>query len=470
MTAAPSYAPAIPQETEPPPLMKFAFLCFCIFNVANYSRIFEWQLVWLHVPLITSSIALLGAAMEGRLLRAFSTRIGMCMAALTALYAVNIVFSSWRGGSVGVFTGEWLKSLLVFSIATALIFTFRQCCSAINSIGWGTGIASLLVIFTGGMIQGRLSVGARGATFGNANAIALDMLLGLPCLWLMIKDSNSGKLKKLIAPCLMASSVYALLQTGSRAGLIGFVVLVLLLFVRASAGGKIVMIVAGILAVACAVTILPSSVKLRYLSIFSGSEAGELAQQEGANIGGAVESAEGRRIILLRSLELSLKHPIFGVGIGQFASFEAKTAINGGSRAAWLGTHNTYTQVSSEAGLPALILFLSIILLSFKGLRALSKRARRIAAQGKQVRDVSNVAFALTATLTAYAICVFFDFVAYGTILPTLAAFTIALTRCGNLELDRLEQAAVPQPDRRIALPTAPYAGWARPMRPAVYR
>ena len=99
MIATPTYAlPALP-EVEPAPLLKFSFYCFCIFNLAYYSRFFEWQLWYLHVPLITSSIALLGAAMEGRLLSTLGSKIGICMAALTALYTINIPLSSWKAGS-----------------------------------------------------------------------------------------------------------------------------------------------------------------------------------------------------------------------------------------------------------------------------------------------------------------------------------------------------------------------------------
>ena len=66
MIATPTYALPAPQEIEPAPLLKFSFYCFCIFNLAYYSRFFEWQLWYLHVPLVTSSIALLGACRKLR--------------------------------------------------------------------------------------------------------------------------------------------------------------------------------------------------------------------------------------------------------------------------------------------------------------------------------------------------------------------------------------------------------------------
>ncbi|MGA7235094.1 MAG: hypothetical protein WBY44_05420, partial [Bryobacteraceae bacterium] len=60
MIATPSAVDKVPHETEPTPMLKIGFYSFCLFNLAYYSRFFEWKLSFLHVPLITSSLALLG--------------------------------------------------------------------------------------------------------------------------------------------------------------------------------------------------------------------------------------------------------------------------------------------------------------------------------------------------------------------------------------------------------------------------
>src|SRR5580700_607297 len=140
MTAARSFAQPILQEVEPPPMLKVSFLAFCIFIVATNSRFFDWTLSSSHVPMITSIVALTGAALEGRLLKVFVTKIGMCITVLTLLYAINVPLSTWRSGSLNVFTGEWLKTVAVFAIAAALIFNVRQCRTALQCLGWGTGI------------------------------------------------------------------------------------------------------------------------------------------------------------------------------------------------------------------------------------------------------------------------------------------------------------------------------------------
>jgi hypothetical protein len=50
------------------------------------------------------------------------------------------------------------------------------------------------------------------------------------------------------------------------------------------------------------------------------------------------------------------------------------------------------------------------------------------------------MAFSLNASLVAYAICVFFDYVAYSATLPVLAGFTIALVQVGKTSLDAVER------------------------------
>jgi O-antigen ligase len=463
MIAAPTYALTAPPEIEPAPLLKFSFYCFCIFNLAYYSRFFEWQLWYLHVPLVTSSIALLGAAMEGKLLSTLGSKIGMCMAALTVLYAINVPFSSWMAGSFRTFTQEWLKSLTAFLIAGALVTTVRHCRISLNSIGFGAGMGAVLVIWKGQIIDGRLAMGH--GTFGNANEIAFDVLLGLPFLTLIVLDGKSGKLKRLLAFCLIGASVVTLIRTGSRTGIIGFAVLCFLLFLRASIAGKAAMAFVAIVFVGAVMTIFPHALKERYLSIFLGSNVMETAQNnaEARQLDYAVSSSAARRRLLMNAIKVSISHPVFGVGIGEFGSYMSGVEKLEGLHSGWQGTHNTYLQVSAEAGTPALIVFVTMMWLSFKGLRRLYKRADLIAAP--EGRDIANMAFALNASLVAYAVCVTFDYVAYSATLPVLAGFSVALVQAGKTSLDALEQRNNGAPQVQLVnwMPVNPARRWVRP-------
>lgn len=466
MTAVQSFVPSMPQEAEPPPLLRISFACFCIFLIADYSRFFEWKLASLHVPMLVSTVALAGAAMEGRLAAVFRSKIGMCMTILTMLYTINIPFSTWRGGSFSTFRQEWLKTVIVFAIAGALIFNIRQCRTALHCIGFGSGLGGLLVNLKGQAdVDGRLSLGA--GTFKNANAIAFDLLLGLPFLWLVLRDPHSGKVKKLFAVCLMASNVFGMVRTGSRGSLIGLVLLCFLFFLRSSMTAKIAMIFVGFMSVAVAVAFMPNNLKVRYATLFSGTEAAQAAENnsELSDVNSAEGSSAERRRLLLKSIQLTLEYPLLGVGLGQFGPYMARIEIGQGLHTGWQGTHNTYTQISSEAGVPALIVFVCMIVFSIRAVRVLSQRAKKSPLPRDRVKEVLDITFALNASLIFYAVCVCFDYIAYSATLPILAGLTIALTRCGDTEIERMERDPVSgQADPFLNLYPVRSAGAMRPV------
>jgi O-antigen ligase len=447
-----SAADKIPHEADPTPMLKMGFYSFCIFNIAYYSRFFEWHFAFLHVPLITSCIALLGAAMDGRLLSTFRTKIGICIAGLTIIYAVNVPLSTWRGHSFQVFAGEWLKSLIAFMLAGALVLTFKQVRTALNSIGWGVAIASLLAIYLGRSQSGRLQLGA--GTLSNPNELAFILLLGLPFLWLMAGDRDAPKLKRLLAFFMTLSAVYALIRTGSRAGVVGLCVLFLLMLFRASVIGKFIIAV-GVAAFGLFVITVFPTVMVRYTTMFVGADAISQARtaREASDLGAAVGSAEARRKLLINSLKVTVEHPLLGVGIGAFGAYMAGKEKAEGITPRYQGTHNTYTQVSSEAGVPAVILFLCMILFVFQGLLRIYKRAKK--SPTKMGRQVAKVSYALASTLTAYSVCVFFHYVAYSATLPLLAGFAIALGDAGRnaIEVAEYNQTSAPVAAQTIVFP-----------------
>ena len=64
--------------------------------------------------------------------------------------------------------------------------------------------------------------------------------------------------------------------------------------------------------------------------------------------------------LLKRSVSETISHPLFGVGPGQFPVRSWKRRKRKTTWFQWLGTHNSYTQVSSECGIPAFICYLAV--------------------------------------------------------------------------------------------------------------
>src|SRR5208282_1118084 len=119
-----------------------------------------------------------------------------------------------------------------------------------------------------------------------------------------------------------------------------------------------------------------------------------------------------RKALLIKSLVVTAQHPLFGVGAGNFQ------VVSG----MWHETHNSYTQMSSEAGLPALILYLMILWRAFANVGEAKQRA-------SAGRDEDGVlwASALRASLLGFVVGSVFDSVAYLLFVYFLVAYTSIL-------------------------------------------
>jgi O-antigen ligase len=86
----------------------------------------------------------------------------------------------------------------------------------------------------------------------------------------------------------------------------------------------------------------------------------------------------------------------------------------------WHETHNSYTQVSSECGIPALLFYLAAIGMTFGVFR------RGMKSSDPMTRGVSQI---LALMLVSFSVCMFFLSQAYGFGFPVLGGFAISLDR-----------------------------------------
>ena len=127
-------------------------------------------------------------------------------------------------------------------------------------------------------------------------------------------------------------------------------------------------------------------------------------------------SAEARKDLLRKSLMVTVKNPIFGVGAGNFEVLPE----NG----TWHVAHNSYTQISADCGIPALLLFLLFLRCGFRNIREI----RKSEAYGRDA-NVRLFTGALYASLLAYIVGAFFADTAYSLYPYGMVAFTTALHR-----------------------------------------
>jgi O-antigen ligase len=405
-----------------------------------HSRVFDLTLSFLHIPIITLWAAAIAAFVGGGLLPAFANRIGLLMALLSAWMVMGIPFSVWPGGAAGM-AKEWMKTLLVFFVIAALIKTFAQFRRAIIVLAFSVLTLALLTIPFGSMAQGRLAL-PRGR-FTNPNDLGQILLMGLPFWWFLATNPKLKRSRRVWAWLAMVPIFATMAKTGSRGALIAFLVVSLVLFWRSSVGYKVLMTSGALTLVLMAAVFLPKATRDRYFTIFGEDDPAEQAEQSvlQSNIEASAVSSTWARWQLLRdSISLTFAHPVFGVGAGQFAvAQDLYSQAVRQRKGAWQVTHNTFTEISSENGLPGLLFFVLAIYYTFR--RAGVPRALR--ARGRPKYDeVSSLSFCLRLSLLAFVTSALFGSFAYATQFPVLAALVVAFHRVAPMELARLRPPA----------------------------
>jgi O-antigen ligase len=441
-------APLAPVETSALQRLSFAILIAFLFMI--FSRVFDIQLTWLHLPGISYRLVGIFLLITGTFIVAFRDRIGQCVLGFTACFLAAIAFSIWHTGSVQVLTDQWLVGFVAFVATASLISDFRQYILSAKTIALAILVLTITCLALGNMDTGRLFM-ERGR-FSNPNEMAQALLLGMPFWWALYSNSRS-LFAKLLGLTSLALMLYVISKTGSRGALIAILVIAALTFFRASAVDKVKLLVATGVLLALAVLTLPADLRARFQTFFSRDEPEAAQSMTGADPAadsGMLESAIGstntRKAMLIRSLVVTLKHPLLGVGPGNFmVADNAMATAEGKRKGAWLGTHNSFTQVSSECGIPAFLLYCGIVALSFQKTIALYRRTK----QYPQLKQIGTHALALNYSLIAFVVTGLFVHAAYTALLPVLAGLTVSLLRASEPLLARIAPSAAPvQPAR----------------------
>jgi len=421
----------------------YGILLFYLFLI--YSRIFDVKFSFLHLPGISYRVILVMMLLGRAFVPGLKHPIGKAMYFLTFWMLVATPFSMWKGGSVAVLQDAWIPTFVIFLATSGLLVTFEQCRKSLFTVGLGLCVLTFIAIVYGNTeSSGRLFL--PNGKFSNPNEMAQALCMGLPLVWLMFQESTNG-LKKVMAGGIIFLMLLIISKCGSRGALITIAVLFMLAFLRASIMGKTKLLLAVVGICTILLALMPGKLIRRYKTLDESEEqqtfsAGDDNYDERMETS-AVTSAQHRRDLLKRSIKYTLQHPLFGVGPGMFPVAEDTDMRNQGFRkGTWQGTHNSYTQVSSEEGIPALIAYIVVIVLSFRRTSQLMRKTK----DDPRLRSITNCATALNYCMMIYAVSVFFDYIAYTSMLSVFAGLCMALDVTASAEINRLT--AIPrEPD-----------------------
>jgi O-antigen ligase len=403
-----------------------------MFLFLGYSRLTDTLFANTYIAFITSLVALIMCIVTGGLSRAFASGIGFWLSAFSVWILLAIPFSFWPGGSVQMLRDVWLKSFLVFPIVAGLPRTAKDCRLVAYSLAAATVsiIVRCLIFGTGSGDDDRLVLGDEGV-LTNPNTVAQFVLMGLPFLWFLVMTEKRNVAKYLIAVFGTLGGLVIIGGTGSRGALIALVVLIGIMVLTLSGANKL-KLVAGLVFTALLVTpFVSEEQRSRFMTTFGDAPAEmDMTQMS------ALMSREQRLALLRQSIDVTIHNPLFGAGPGVYDSYSATLPRPEGQKAAWQVTHNSYTQVSSEEGLPALFFFVGVLITCLLSTRRLYKGAIT-----KTQPELGSLAYCLFLSLVTFAVSAFFDSVAYQIYLPTLAGMCVALNTAARTEAAAAEGA-----------------------------
>ncbi len=184
---------------------------------------------------------------------------------------------------------------------------------------------------TGEAFLDRLSGAPNDVINPNGLAIIIDTIV--PLYWYL---SRVSRFHKWLAYAIIPVSVYALLLTGSRSGLVGFFVFCFLVWWRGRK--KLLGVILGIVIIVVSLPLLSENMQERYLSIVSTDTIHSGTKQ------GRIEGWK-------RDFSVAMHKPLFGHGIG--TSLEANVNKTG----VYLVAHNLMFETWQEIGLIGLLFF-----------------------------------------------------------------------------------------------------------------
>jgi putative inorganic carbon (hco3(-)) transporter len=384
-------------------LLAEAYISLVLFMVVYCARPEDWIPGLSNIPLakIAGILALVAFAFSlGQIRQRLPNEVIFVILLTVQLFATVPMSPVWRGGALNT-TLDFAKIVIIVPVMVMAVNTATRLRRLLFVQAASVATISAVAVWKGHMLGGRLA-GVLNGNYSNPNDLALAIVISLPlCLALLfLSRSVPSKVAWAGATLVMA---YAVFLTGSRGGFLALAVTTAVCLWEFAIRGRrtyLLLIVAVVSVVLC----LSSSTMLsnRLKGTFD-SENDEAS---------AYGSAEQRQHLFWRSLEVTVEHPLFGVGPGNFPIVSD----------VWRVTHNSYTQMSSEGGIPALILYVMILWAGFKNL----KKARRLSGSNK---DVSLFTGALHASLAGFVVGSLFASCAYQFFPYFLVSYTTVLLR-----------------------------------------
>lgn len=288
-------------------------------------------------------------------------------------------------------TENRLKLLIWLAFAVSIYLSFYALSDYMNGI-FREGTAANNNQRIGGAIRG---------LFANSNDLALHLVTMVP-LAIGFAFASKGALRKLLYFGFSVLFVSGIVVTFSRGGFLGLFVASLVLVRKIGRKNKFLSTGALVVTLLAVLAFAPASYSGRISTIFNSASD-------------TTGSSSQRTEILKRSIWVTLRYPLFGVGVGNFHYKSVHELV----------THNAYTQVSSEMGIWALVVYLMLMIYPLRRLREIESATVGL----PDKRKLHYWSIGIQASIIAYMVSSFFGAVAYQWYIYYLVGYAVALRR-----------------------------------------
>ena len=324
---------------------------------------------------------------------------------LTLAALLSMVTAINRSEAWNEFNDVFIKAVLMFIVMINVVRTDRR----LNLLLYVTLAVTFLLGFnalsdyrTGNFtVEGYRIKGLLGGMFGNPNDLALHFVTMTPLAITMMVLSRRW-LVKIIFLITTLLIIAGNVVTYSRGGFLGLLVTSLVLAWKLGRRHRVMLAIVAPVVLVAFMVLAPGNYGRRLASIFiPGLDP--------------MGSSSSRQEILNRSIVVSIRNPITGIGMGNFHTVSLHETV----------THNAFTQISAEMGIGALIVYMMFLTGPILRLRRIEKETL----ESPEGRRYYYLSVGFQASLIGYMVSAFFAAVAYQWYAYYLVAFGVCLYR-----------------------------------------
>jgi putative inorganic carbon (hco3(-)) transporter len=361
----------------------FGLLVYYMVLVVNPGVVWP-QLAALHADTLLAGFLLVSLVIHKKLRREkfifMREKMSLFLMMMAMALALSVPMSVWPSYSVRVLI-DFLRTIMYYLLIVNIVTDEKRLKGFIWIFLLASGydaISSALAYFGGNLMFAQGIDRAESLSGADPNTLAVNLVLAIPFMVFAFVWTKNRFLRAVLV-VLSSSAVFTVAITGSRAGVIGLVLV--LFFIWLLSPKRIVTASVFLLVLAFGWVVLPPQYKTRYSSVFNSE---------------VDESTQGRFDAWKAGLNMFLARPLTGIGVGNFAVAYASGDYS--SRGTWLKAHSLYVQLIAELGMAGVLTFVPLVFYLMRRNFRLRKRLKE-----EKINDdlIKWISYAITCSLGA---------------------------------------------------------------------